>query len=164
MITTADPTLAAALRRLRANIEVGKRISELEAAGVNVVIQPGPTLVVSNTDTRGPKDYLISINSKGDDREAIAKWGIKGTTEVNSIAHELGHVYFNYLINVKGKPLVSGPAGVPTARWEEMLSESTSRRFDSFTRPVGVIIPAADTRAEGTWEILKDSFSLNPFS
>ncbi|MGH9818659.1 MAG: hypothetical protein ACRD43_00715, partial [Pyrinomonadaceae bacterium] len=50
MITTADPTLAAALRRLRVNIEIGKRISELEAAGVSVVIQPGPTLVVSNTD------------------------------------------------------------------------------------------------------------------
>jgi len=164
MITTMDPSLGAALLKLRANLELGKRISELEASGVNVIIQPGPTLIVSNTDMRGPKDYVISINSKGDNKESIKKWGIKGTTEVNSIAHELGHVYFNYLINVKGKPLVSGPAGVPPDKWEEMLSEATSRRFDNSTRPIGVIVPAADARAEGAWEILNDSFSLNPFN
>jgi hypothetical protein len=163
MINAIDPRLASALLKLRKNFEMGKRIVEMETAGINVIIQPGPALPTSNTVTLGPKDYTISINSKGDDRKAVATWGIKGTTEENSLAHELGHVYFNYMINVKGKPLVGGPVGVTPDRWEEMLSEATSRRFDNFTRPMGVIVPAADARAESAWEILKDSFSLNPF-
>jgi hypothetical protein len=67
----------------------------------------------------------------------------KGTNEENSIAHELGHAYFDYLTEVKKKPIPSGPLDpdVSSDKWEEILSEAMARRFDTYSRPKGTIIP-----------------------
>jgi hypothetical protein len=145
MFTTTDKTLAAALSNLRKHPQLGIRIREIEAAGINVIIKDGRSYHPNSATEAGTPpspDFFIHINTKGDDRLAKEKWGISGTTEENSLAHEIGHVYWQYLLKTKGAKIVAGkPAGVSSADWDSILDETTARRFDTYSRPAGTFVP-----------------------
>jgi hypothetical protein len=157
MISSIDPKLTIALGNLRKNPTLNTFISEMEVAGLTVFIfQAPPTSSNSYTDVNHSPKYSCYINTKGDASVALFKWGITLTTEENSIAHELGHVYFDYLLNIKKKPgLVSSPpTGATAAQWQDIMDESISRRFELSTRPPGTIIPLKDPVEESVWKRL----------
>lgn len=145
MIFSSDLTLKNALLTLRKNLQLGPLIIEMESGGVTVNIMPGPYRSVSGTEFVGPLKYNLYINSKGDDAIAVAKWGVSGTKEENSIAHELGHVYCDYLKEGKKKPTPSGPPRVSISDWEGILSETMARKFDNYSRPPGIRVPIVDS-------------------
>jgi hypothetical protein len=141
MIKATDSVLTRALNELKRNPELGPRILEIEHAGIEVIINAAPSKPHSQTDPSDPMHQVVFINSKGDDAVARAQWGIAGTSEANSIAHELGHVYFSYLKDVKKKPIPAGPSTQPPESWQGNLSEVMARRFDTYSRPKGTVIP-----------------------
>jgi hypothetical protein len=143
LIKATDPTLDAALKKLRNNPQLGPLIIEMEAAGFQVNIEPGPAGRTSGMAKNGPLIYDVIINSKEDDAVARAMFGVVGTNEENSIAHELGHVFFEYLyVEVKKKPLVMPPGWTITRElFMEGCSETYARQWDNRTRPPGVMIP-----------------------
>jgi hypothetical protein len=147
MITTKDPKLQAALDKLRANPELSGRISELEHAGYDVTLEPLEPSPQGHSFQKptGPLHYIVYIDSKRDDELAQCKWGISGTKEENSIAHELGHIYFDYLTEIKKKPILPPPPNVTVEKWKEHQDEVMAKRFDTFSRPKGVAIPLSDT-------------------
>jgi hypothetical protein len=140
MITATDPTLTTALNKLKSIPTLKDKIFEMEKAGINVTIEPKVS-DSSHTLATDATHYIVTIDSKADDAIAKANWGITGTDEGNSIAHELGHVYFGYLTDVKKKPIPSGPPKVPPDDWATILSEAMARRFDTYSRPKGIVIP-----------------------
>ena len=148
MITATDPKLAAALKNLRSHADIGPIILNLEKAGYDVTIRP-TSLENSITviDKKRETVFEIGINSKGDDILAKSKWGITGTNEENSIAHELGHVYWRYMYDFQKKKPLTKPAGSTKSQqdWDNALEETQARRFDNFTRPRGTIVPTVDT-------------------
>lgn len=144
MISATDPTLGAALKTLRQNSELGPRIIDMETAGFAVNIKPGPAGKLSRTEHLGLLAYDVFINSRADDVLAIAKYGVRGTNEVNSIAHELGHVFFEYVFDFKKKPL-TGPPEISLERLKEVLSETMARQWDNRTRPQGSKVRLRDT-------------------
>lgn len=141
MITTTDSALDRALKTLKHNLELGPLIREMETKGYVIRIQRGGPGRNSQTETVGSKNYVLFIREKGDAEVAKAKWGITGTTLENSLAHELGHVYADYL-QFEKRPDKSPPSGVTQVRWEAILSETHARRWDQRSRPPGVFIPS----------------------
>src|SRR5438128_6330176 len=105
MFQIMDAKLRKAFENLRKNSNFTEKIAEMEKSGVVVQIMSSPTADHSTTEVLddGYKFYLVTINSKGDDELAKRKWGISGTNEENSVADELGHVYWDYLRHVKKK-------------------------------------------------------------
>lgn len=155
MFTTTDVRLGYALSNLRKHPKIGLRIREIEAAGINVIIRDGtgyhPNSATGEGNPPHPHFY-ININTKGDDKLAKEKWGISGTTEENSLAHEIGHVYWQYLLMTKGAKVVAGkPAGVPDDTWNSILDETTARRFDTYSRPAGTFVPVRDDPKNGAF-------------
>jgi len=157
MITATEPKLAAALKTLRRNPKLSELVIKMEADGVTVIIEPAPpSYSNSKTELNYSPTYYCYINSTGDSAKALNTWGIKGTNEENSIAHELGHVFWDYLSNVVKKTgmLDGKPSAITSSQWSDILSEATARRFDNYSRPAGVIVPTADMRAETILERL----------
>jgi hypothetical protein len=144
LIVATDPVLKAALNTLRKNGAIGPKIADLEKAGFAVNIQPGPGRPSSGTQHIAPLIYDVFIRSEADNVVALLKFGVAGTNEVNSIAHELGHIYCDYVFDIKKKPLASPTKKVTLAEWKEVLSETMARQFDTATRPPGVIIRGKD--------------------
>lgn len=159
MITTNDPKLAVAINNLRKNPKLAPFILEMDAAGLNIfIVQAPPTSKGSYTDVYSRPVYHCYINTKGDAATSWEKYKITLTTEENSIAHELGHVYFDYLLYFK-KPAsiataLKPPSVLTLSQWEEVLDETMSRRFELYSRPPGTILPLKDPRAESVLERL----------
>lgn len=165
MILVTDAKLKAALDNLRKNPNFTKIIADLDSDNsITVQISPSSSGSGSSTDVTDPYRQIVVIDTAADAALAMKKWGISGTTEENSIAHELGHVYWTYLQEVKKKSnmLDGKPSTVTKDKWNEILSESTARRFDTYSRPVGTTIPILDKREETVWERL--DFTPFPFS
>lgn len=165
MILVTDAKLKAALDNLRKNPNFTKIINDLESDGsITVQISPSSSGSGSSTDVTDPYRQIVVIDTAADAAKAMKKWGIGGTTEENSIAHELGHVYWTYLQEVKKKSnmLDGKPSTVTKDKWNDILSETTARRFDTYSRPVGTTIPLLDKTEETVWERL--DFTPFPFS
>lgn len=136
MIAVNDPTLRAALNKLRTIPELSGRIFDLEKAGYCIKIEPAPTQRSSKSEQMGSLIFEVRINSEMDDDIAQCKWGISGTKEENSIAHELGHIYFNYLTEVQQKKIPPAPqitrmnSGKPTwtSPWPSGLTLTRARK------------------------------------
>ena len=136
MITALGSEINNALQIVRRNHFLSQKISEMEKH-YNISIKEDLTSPTSTTDETTPPIFKITINSKGDEAQSIREWGISGTTEENSVAHELGHVYFNYLTNIKKVPPNSNkPVGLSKDQWYVIESEATAREWDNYTRPV----------------------------
>lgn len=155
MFITTDTRLAIALSNLRKHPKIGQRIREIEAAGIDVIIRDATSYLPNSATEEGfppHPHYFININTKGDDKLAKEKWRISGTTEENSLAHEIGHVYWQYLLKTKGTKIVAGkPSGVPDETWNSILDETTARRFDTYSRPPGTFIPVRDDPKNGAF-------------
>ncbi len=166
MFVITDAKLKTAFENLKKNPNFSWKIAELEQAGITVQVVSSSTTGSSTTEVIDAdfKVYLVIINTPADDALAKQKWGISGTIEENSLAHELGHVYWNYLRQVKKKPnMLNGrPAGVSEDDWDEILSETTARQFDTLSRPVGTTIPLRTKTEETVMERL--DFTPFPFS
>lgn len=156
MIHTNDPAIGKALNILRMHPVLGKRIRDMEADSVNVLIDRyGKGCDNSRTDTNlAPKNYQIFICENGDALKAEKIWGIKGTTLENSLAHELGHVYFDWRKSTV--PIPSGPRGVSPEKWDDVMDEAHARIWDNYSRPPGVIVPVGDVYRESQdpWHII----------
>lgn len=163
MILVTDPKLKTALDNLKKNPNFTAIITQLETdSTITVQIKPSTTIGLgSSTDVTDPYNQIVIIDSKGDAAVALSKWGISGTTEENSIAHELGHVYWTYLKEVKKKSnMLNGlPTTISLAKWDENLSEATARRFDTYSRPVGTTIPILDVKEE----TIRERLDFTPF-
>lgn len=162
MILVTDTKLKTALDNLRKNPNFTAIIADLEKdASITVRIIPSSSGLGSSTDVTNPFFQTVVIDTAADAALAKKKWGISGTTEENSIAHELGHVYWNYLQHVKKKTnmLDGKPPTVSAAKWDEILSETTARRFDTYSRPIGTTIPILDK----TEETIRERLDFTPF-
>lgn len=151
MILVTDTKLKAALANLKKNPNFTAIIAQLETdSSITVQIIPSASGLGSSTDVTNPFFQTVVIDTPADAALAKKKWGISGTTEENSIAHELGHVYWTYLQHVKKKPnmLDGKPPTVTADKWNEILSETTARRYDTYSRPVGTRIPVFDKTEE----------------
>ncbi len=142
MIVTNDPKLSVAINNLRINPKLAPYIREMEGAGLSIfVVQAPPTSNGSQTNVYSRPMYHCYINTKGDAAVAWQKYKITLTTEENSIAHELGHVYFDYLLKIKKLPSLIGvlklpPNGATADQWrDDILDEAMSRRFELYSRP-----------------------------
>lgn len=166
MFQITDTKLRKAFENLRKNPNFSEKIAEMEKSNIAVQIISSSTANHSTTEVLDDdyKVFLVTINSKGDDELAKQKWGISGTKEENSLAHELGHVYWDYLRHIKKKTnmLDGKPTTVSTEDWDDILSETTARRFDTLSRPAGTIIPLRTPKAETILERL--DFTPFPFS
>lgn len=165
MIKVTDPKLKTALDNLKKNPNFTTIISQLDSdGGITVEIMPSSSGLGSSTDVTNPAYQIVVIDTKADAALALSKWGVSGTTEENSIAHELGHVYWTYLKEIKKKPnMLDGlPTTIPLAKWDENLSETTARRFDMYSRPMGTRIPILDKTEETVLQRL--DFTPFPFS
>lgn len=166
MFLITDAKLKPAFENLKKNPNFSGKIAELEKEGITVQVVSSSTTGSSTTEVLDAdyKVHLVTINTTADDALAKQKWGISGTTEENSLAHELGHVYWNYLLYVKKKPhmLDGGPPGVSASDWEETLTETYARQFDTLSRPVGTTIPLRTPKKETVMERL--DFTPFPFS
>lgn len=166
MFVIMDAKLKTAFENLKKNPNFSWKIAELEQAGITVQVVSSSTTGSSTTEVLDAdyKVYLVTINTSADDAQAKQKWGISGTTEENSLAHELGHVYYYYLLNVKKKPhmLDGRPGGVSEDDWSEIMSETMARRFDTLSRPAGTTIPIRTKTEETVMERL--DFTPFPFS
>lgn len=165
MFLITDPKLRTAFEKLKKNPNLGPKIAELEKDAITVQIVSATTTGSSTTEVidKVAGIYLVSVNAAADDILAKQKWGIGGTTEENSLAHELGHVYYYYLQDFKKKPMLGGaPSGVSADDWSEIMGETMARRFDTYSRPSGTVIPVRTPREETILERL--DFTPFPFS
>ena len=168
MINSYDPRFKDAINNLRKNLHLAPYIKEMEGAGLNVfVVQGAPAAGGSQTYVYSRPVYTCLIHTKGDAGISLQKYKVTLTTEENSIAHELGHVYFDYALNIKKTPslvatLAKPPKGATAEQWEVVLTECMSRRFELYSRPPGTIIPLKDPIEEGFFERL--DFAVFPYS
>jgi hypothetical protein len=166
MIQILDLKLKTALENLKKNLNFTWKLAELEKPEITVQIVAASTTGSSTTEVLDDeyKTYLILINCKADDALAKQKWGICGTTEENSLAHELGHVYWYYLRHVikKTNMLDGKPSSVSEDDWDEIMGETMARRFDTLSRPAGTTIPVRTPTEETVLERL--DFTPFPFS
>jgi hypothetical protein len=134
----ADQDLRTAFENLSRNPRFTSRILELKTAKAYISIMDGSwTSKGSTTDAEYPK-IDIYINNKDDVSFGNSKYGASMTPLETSIAHELGHAYFEYLLWEKkgeAKLLAGLPDTVDLKKWRKDLSEVMARRFENDVRP-----------------------------
>lgn len=133
----ADPSLKTTFDNLSKRPQFIGYVSELAGCKARITIHDGLWHAKGSITEANYPDIDIYINNPDDAQLAKVKYCLPTTSLETSLAHELGHAYFEYLLwEKKGSRILAGrPPSVDETKWRTSMSETMARRFENLTRP-----------------------------